>query len=515
MMATRGARLGLEVNVDADDLEGVSSATLERQISPTAACRGGGSDCRLVDCGVPAPTAETIIDTPRLDIQEFRRKALLLIDEFLCSRDVDGMVASVTALGCSPFHDDLAAQLLRAALDRKEAERTLVVELLGALVSGGHLATAQLVRGFEKLVLGWEDLRLDVPGAPGQLVALLSSKVGLLDRSLFARLPEELLRKLLEELVGGAREALCVHLEELSAFKSELSARLEEDVFRDRSEEELFRWLRAADKSALHHEVVLAACLGSLKGEADTYWMSCFDAEGLVAEKRAIALDVLGKLHSAAEDWLLGEVDVQLGFSRLLGAIDGLVAAQPGSDEHVVNLLVGAVEKELLPAEFLKSARRLRFGGELGVKALRAAQRRTPLHSRRVWGSGDARHFREEVREAIQEFFDSKDTEELAKIIEELHLSEKEQAAFIRKLLATGVERREAEDALGAVAQLVGMCWSAAEVRAAFEQLRDSTADWVLDFPQCREGTTDLVSRAAAKGILERSDVVYDGMAVV
>ncbi|CAK0889186.1 unnamed protein product, partial [Prorocentrum cordatum] len=63
------------------------------------------------------------------------------------------------------------------------------------------------------------------------------------------------------------------------------------------------------------------------------------------------------------------EVDIQLGFSRLLGAAEGIEAAQPGAAEHLVALLAGAVERELLPAEFLKSARRLRFGGERGVQA--------------------------------------------------------------------------------------------------------------------------------------------------
>merc|ERR1740138_1200346 len=137
------------------------------------------------------------------------------------------MVASVAALPSPSSHDELAAQL----------------------------------------VLGWEDLRLDVPGAPGQLVALLSEKVGLLSKSLFARMPEDLLRLLQSELTeGAAREALAVHLEEMAAFKTELRARLEADLFRGRSEAALTKWLRAADKAALHHEVVLGACLDSLVG---------------------------------------------------------------------------------------------------------------------------------------------------------------------------------------------------------------------------------------------------------
>ena len=52
---------------------------------------------------------------------------------------------------------------------------------------------------------------------------------------------------------------------------------------------------------------------------------------------------------------------------------------------HLVSLLRGAVEKELLAAQFLKLARRLGYGGALGMQALRWAQRQTPLHSRHRW----------------------------------------------------------------------------------------------------------------------------------
>lgn len=51
-----------------------------------------------------------------------------------------------------------------------------------------------------RLVLSWEDLQLDVPGAPGLLVSLLSSRVGLFDKSLFARLPEQLLARVSSDL---------------------------------------------------------------------------------------------------------------------------------------------------------------------------------------------------------------------------------------------------------------------------------------------------------------------------
>jgi hypothetical protein len=415
------------------------------------------------------------------------------------------MVASLVALGCPSFHDELTELMLRSAMDRGEAERDAVINLLNTLSTEGLLSAPQLARGFEKLVLRWDDLQLDVPDAPGQIAALLSKKVGLLDRGLFARLPQGLLRRLAESLplVSPARAALEAHLEELVAFTSGLQARLEDDLFHGQSFEAIVVWLREANKAAFHHEVVLASCICCLGIDTEEH------SEG----RRRKALMFLSHLSGAEGGALLSDVDLQLGFSRLLGMLQG-------SDsrlrlEQVSCLLRGAVEHEILPAEFLKSARRMRFGGLEGIEAVRRAQRHTPLHSRRVWGTGDARQFREEVRQSILEYFDSGSLQELARIVEELHLSEPEQTSFLRKLMVTGMERGDPDTALDAVAGLLGRCWTLDQVRSAFEQLRDVAEDLVLDFPRCRESTTDLVWAAVGRGLLDKADLVCDGATIV
>mmetsp|Transcript_128724 Transcript_128724/g.321175 ORF Transcript_128724/g.321175 Transcript_128724/m.321175 type:complete len:522 (+) Transcript_128724:63-1628(+) len=480
------------------------AAAFTRQISASPAVHSGG-DCRLVDCAVPSPTCADVPETPRLEFSEFRKRATQLAKEFFCSRDCPGMVASIAALGCPSFHDELTELLLRASMDRGEAEREAVVGLLNALSAEGLLSGPQVARGFEKLVLCWDDLQLDVPDAPGQIAALLSERVGLLDRGLFVRLPQGLLCKLRDGLPQGsaARAALEAHLAELVAFVAELHKRLEADLFQNQSFEAIASWLRQVDKAAFHHEVVLAACCGSLG--IDTIEQS--------TERQRRALLLLSHLNSAEGGGLLCDVDLQLGFSRLLGMLQG-------SDsklrlEQVTCVLRSAVEHEILPAEFLKSARRMRFGGLEGVEAVRRAQRQTPLHSRRVWGSGDARQFRAEVREAILEYFISGSIQELAHIVEELHLSEIEQAGFLRKLMVTGMERGDADTALDAVSGLLGQCWTMDQVRQAFVQLRDVAEDLVLDFPRCRESTTDLVWAAVGRGLLDRSDLICDGATIV
>lgn len=489
------------------DLE--EAVPFSRQISPK---------CRLVDCSSPSPTCADTPDVTRLEFSEFRRKATLLADEFFMARDTNGMVASIRALGCPSYHDELAALLLRSALDRGESERRSVVGLLVTLEAQGLMSNAQLVRGFEKLVLAWDDIQLDVPDAPGLLVAFLSTKVGLLHKSLFARLPEELLRRLCSDMASSeARDILQSHLHDLASFKRELAFHLQEDLFCNRSVDDFASWLRSAGKPAYHHEVVAGAgWLACEEGPpAQAYWAACLDKEGLLAEKRGLVLKMLAHMLIASEGFLLDEADVQIGFSRLLGSIGQRAKEGAGTTDALVALLAGAVEQELLPAEFLRSARRMRFGGAKGVEVIRKVQRQTPLHSRRIWGSGDKRHFREEEREAVLEYFDSRSVEELAQIVEELHLSEEEQAHFLRTLLVTAMERGDEAPALEAVEGLLNTCWSAAEVQSAFEQLRDVARDLVLDFPYIREKTTELVKEAAGRGLLDESFLLLDGTTVV
>lgn len=460
--------------------------------------------CKLVDCNVETPTHADGLDSPRLFFPEFQRQVKLLVDEFFCAKDIPGMVSSVIDLNCPSFHDELVVLLLRTCLDHGDAERDAVVQLLGALHAERCLCATQIVRAFEKLVISWKDLTLDVPDAPEHIMQLLSSnwsQVGLLDQGLAIRLPEDLLRAFTSSLAPGrchaGRDALIAHVEKLRAFKVELTKQLETLLFGQQSVEKFGSWLQSQNSGTFHHEVLVGACLGSLNTTTLV----------LAEQRRHLVLFMLVQFNSAEEGWLLDEVDIQLGFSRLLGKIGDLAEDQPYYKEMLIALLRGAVEKELLPAEFLKSARRMRFGGSLGVEVVKEVQRLTPMHSRRNWGSGDARQFRAEVRQAVLEYFDSTSIDELARIVQELHLNEKEQAAFMRKLMVAGMERQSPPAlALDAMEALLNCCWFQKEVREAFSQLRECARELTLDLPRCVESIDELIDAAVARGLLDQND---------
>lgn len=477
-----------------------------RDRNPMLGGFGDAEECRLLDCGTVSPTCATVPDDPRLEFDDFRIRSASLSREFHQSKDVQGMVSSIVALDSQCFHDELVAVLLRSSLDRKEAERESAVALLRVLLDEKHVSTTQLVRGYEKLVLMWEDLRLDVPDGPGHLVGLLSSKAGLFDRDLFKRLPDGLLGCVCDRVPPGAsHDTLEQYVRELQAFKKDVAGRLKDVLSGAASIKSFATWLQGVDAAAFHHEVVLGACLSAVGAPSERF-----------AEKQKAVFEMFKFLTGANNGFcgvngeldcspLLTESDLQLGFSRLLGMVGELVKADATVSTTVVSLFRGAVEQELLAADFLKTARRLRFGGLPGVQVLREAQRQTPAFSRRVWGSGDKRHLQAETREAILEYFDSGSVDELGQIVGELHLSDKELIKFLRKMLVSGMESKQSDKALDAMSELKGFFWSDADVQEAFDELQGVADDLVLDLPYCREQINALMQRAHGRGLLEES----------
>lgn len=482
-------------------------------LTPTNRSRansGAAEECRLLDCGSVSPTCATKPDDPRLEFGKFRSQAAALAAEFFCSKDIEGMVTSIVALESQCFHDELVSVLLRASMDHKETDRNAVVALLHELCDKKHISTTQLVRGYEKLVLVWEDLQLDVPDAPGQLVGFLSSKVGLLDKDLFKRLPEGLLQHVCGSSAPGvAHDTLSEYIEDLSAFKRDLATVVERDLNTVEDIGPFSQWLHAKDVPAFHHEVIFAACLSIVESE------QTFESEQML-ERQKVVFEMFAQLSGTSTgfsgtEWfskcgvLLTPTDLQIGFSRLLGKVSEIIRIKPDASKTLVSLLRGAVEQELLPADFLKTARRLRYGGPQGVQILRETQRQTPAFSRRVWGTGDVRQLQAETREAILEYFDSGCIEELGQIVGELHLSDKELIKFLRKLLVSGMESGESDKSLDAISELMGFFWSEADVREAFDELQGIADDLVLDLPYCREHTNTLMRTAHGRGILEES----------
>ena len=172
--------------------------------------------------------------------------------------------------------------------------------LFGNLTYFGHDSIID-----DRMVLAWGDLQLDVPGAPALLVALLSSRVGLMDKSLFARLPQDMLASVYGSLPAGpVKDTVQAHLTELTTFKAELAHIVENDLICARSTDTFVNWLQNQNKPAFHHEVVLAACMSSFKDtpSVSAYWTSCFDSAGLVAEKCKLIFTFFVQLDLSAQE---------------------------------------------------------------------------------------------------------------------------------------------------------------------------------------------------------------------
>jgi len=72
------------------------------------------------------------------------------------------------------------------------------------------------------------------------------------------------------------------------------------------------------------------------------------------------------------------------------------------------------------------------------------------------------------------------------------------------------MERGAQQVALHAMEELLGFCWTDQEVEGAFQQIRDIEADLVLDFPEIRECTGNLVKLAVQRGLLKPSYLAVD-----
>ena len=81
------------------------------------------------------------------------------------------------------------------------------------------------------------------------------------------------------------------------------------------------------------------------------------------------------------------------------------------------DLLVQLVQAEIVSADLVKKEQVLAYGGQCGVNVLTQTLHRTPEYSRKIWAGADERCLIKEMQTSIQEYFDSHDCEEVARIV--------------------------------------------------------------------------------------------------
>lgn len=356
------------------------------------------------------PSHSLARELPSLPLGKFKEAAEPILEELLSSNDFAQFTERITKLECKLYHDELIAHVIRISLDKTDADRDIVAELITLARKSGHVSAGQLSRAFEKLFLTWEDIRLDVVDAPIMILRFVELAVAdeCIPKSFIARLPEAFLTYLntCHEVEEEFPE-LQTQLTELKKFKRKVQSILEEYLAGEGVEPavEIGQQLSALNQPSMHHEFVRRALNFSLdRGEAER--------------------ELVSSLLSALRDLrILSEDDFLWGFSHLLGSIDDLVLDCPSAMEFVAKFLIRAVTDEVIPPSFLENAIRLGLG-ESVAKAAQAAIANTEVEwaeLRNVWSSPTANKFDQawvrELELAITEYLASHDKAEFCRLM--------------------------------------------------------------------------------------------------
>jgi len=215
-------------------------------------------------------------------------------------------------------------------------------------------------------------------------------------------------------------------------------------------------------------------------------------------------------LQKSLKCCLLTDEDVQLGLALALGRIEDVAIDVPFAPKLLEDLLVQLVQAEIISADLVKKEQVLQYGGAQGVCVLTHTLHRTPEYSRKIWAGADERCLIREMQYSIQEYFDSHDCEEVARIVGELHLNRELEIKFIREVLLLSLERREMGKGLALLTYLDGIYWSSQEIEDAVEAIRIEVDELLPDFPMINEETSEVVDFAHRCGLVSEEFVRMD-----
>jgi hypothetical protein len=420
---------------------------------------------------------------PKFSLEEFQAKVDSILKEYFASNEASDAATSLGELDSARMMDEFVARAVRAALEaRGGADAKNMISVLFALMHARQLLdSSQLARGFEKLSLSWDDLALDIPGVHVEIMLLVNRAIadGCLDASYVLRLPEPFLRALADVYGGdGADEAveeLRRILPEIQAYK-QAAERVAQDAVAGASAAEVQAAVEDLGSGHLRHEVVRKLVVASLsRGER---------------ERKMIAR-VLSSLRS---NGTLSEENVSVGLTRVVASLDDLTLDLPEAGQHARKFWAWAVLEELVPPSAVAAVGRLRIGGKAGTEVARdvTAWTTDPLVTASSLFTDevdamDMHAFRNGVVLAVQEFFDSVDGNEFARILRSLNIEETARRVEVVRKVISGALDRQAKDCHAAVALLNFLVKSEdlkqSDINVALGQLHDRLPDLTLDVP--------------------------------
>jgi len=269
----------------------------------------------------PEKSAQIKFANSIADLAHFKKTIKQAAAEYLQSNDAEEFCRIVNAEGCSVFHSDLPAILVKYSFDLTDAERARISNLLLALHKAGLITHAQVGAGFRKIYNHLPDILVDAPQARIHLREHVSFAVaaGILDAGLAKQLEAE------QELLADQAK--------VSELKKKIDGIILE-FFTSESLPDAVDALRELNAPWLHFEIVKRLVSHSL------------DHGNRQREGASIFLsDQVGHLLTAA--------DVEKGFVALLERVEDLSLDCPSALRDLSIFIARAVVDEVLPPAFL------------------------------------------------------------------------------------------------------------------------------------------------------------------
>ncbi|XP_024399349.1 MA3 DOMAIN-CONTAINING TRANSLATION REGULATORY FACTOR 3 [Physcomitrium patens] len=422
-----------------------------------------------------------LVAAPALQsLEEYKGKVVSLIEEYFAAGDVASMATDLSNLESPNYHHHFVKKLISMAMDHHDKEKEMASVLLSALYAD-VLKPEQLAKGFTNLLESVEDLVLDIPEAVDILAIFLARAV------VDDILPPAFLSKTRKLLVDGSQGLVVVQKAEKSYLSAPHHAEIIErkwggsthttvaevqakivtllkEYVESGDKAEACRCIRELNVPFFHHEVVKKALVLAMEEPA---------AEG----------KLWSLLIETAEEGLITSSQMSKGFTRISDSIHDLALDIPQAKDKLESFTSKAVEEGWVSAPFSRAVVSELGAGTVGIQ--------------------EARAFKANATNIIQEYFLSSDISEVITSLEDLAAPDYH-AAFVKRLILLALDRknREKEMASVLVSELYAEVISIASIARAYTLLLQSAEDTSLDIPDAANQLSLFLARAVVDDIL-------------
>ncbi|XP_015073139.1 programmed cell death protein 4 [Solanum pennellii] len=412
--------------------------------------------------------------------EEYKKKAIILVEEYFQNDDITSTANELRELGMSCYDFYFIKKLVSMAMDRHDKEKEMAAVLLSALYAE-VIKPQQVYKGFSKLLESADDFIVDIPDAIDILALFIARAVvdDILPPAFLAKanstLPKD--SKGIEVIKRAEKSYLSapLHAEIIERRWGGSKNKTVEDV-KDKINNLLIEYVVSGEKNEacrcindlnmrfFHHEIVKRAII-------------------MAMEKQQAESRLLDLLKKTTEEGLINSSQLSKGFNRIIDNIDDLSLDIPNARMIFQSIISKGASEGWLCISSLKSFSTQLEKQEIDEKLVK--------------------EFKLKAQSMIQEYFLSGDIEEVSRILESENSSclAELNAIFVKKLITLAMDRKNREKEMASVL-LSSVCFPADDVVNGFVKLIEAADDTALDIPIVVEDLAMFLARAEVDEVL-------------